>query len=136
MNGPDPIREDIPVHVLRAAVREAIGTRSLRAAAGEIGISHTGLRGFLRGAKPHPYNRRKLERWIAGTETKRVRERKGPYAAEAGEATYELGIAAVRAFADQLEPDGARRAESEFNAIIRRLFEAAGREIPEWLKEE
>ena len=77
---PDPIS----LEALRVALRAATGTRSLRQVAAEVGISHTGLRGFLAGAKPHPHTRHKLERWVTELSARRIREVGGAYAGDAG----------------------------------------------------
>lgn len=64
----------LPVAVLRDAVAREVATRSLRRAAGEIGLSPNGLRNFLAGADPRPATRARLEAWLAG----RRQTRAGP----------------------------------------------------------
>lgn len=53
------------VATLRAAAQRRADDTSLRATAAEIGMSYTGLRGFLRGGKPHPETLRRLVVWYA-----------------------------------------------------------------------
>jgi hypothetical protein len=48
---------------LREAARRVAEVRSLRAAAGEIGITHGGLDYFLGGGEPQEATRQKLEAW-------------------------------------------------------------------------
>lgn len=133
MSPSDP--ESVPVDVLRAAVREARGRRSLRQVAEEIGISHTGLRGFLDGARPHRHNRRKLASWLARTRRRQVREPEASYAAPPGKHTFDLLLALVRSFAARagLGPEGADRAAGEVASLIRRCYAEAGREPPDWM---
>lgn len=122
------------VAVLRAAVREAMGTRSVREVAAEIGISHTGLRGFLNGATPHDHTRRKIERWLARSYgAADIRETAPRYAAMPGRNTYELARAAFLAVVARLGPDAAERAGPRLDALLRELFTEAGREPPPWL---
>lgn len=123
----------VPVDVLRAAVRETIGTRSVREVAADIGISHTGLRGFLNGSNPHLHTRRKLEEWLTRTRFRGVRERVGAYAAPAGQDTFNLGLAATRALAETIRPDLVGLAERGYVRLIADLFDRAGREPPDWL---
>ncbi len=49
--------------VVRAAVQNRADTTSLHATAEEIGLSYTGLRGFLKGGKPQPKTRELLLGW-------------------------------------------------------------------------
>lgn len=123
----------VPLETLRAAVREMIGARSLRDAASEIGISHTGLRGFLHGATPHRHTRLKLERWLAGAGG-RVREPARSYPARSGPHTFELAIALVRALAAGADPDLAPSAERGLRDLLRKLYRNAGVEPPPWLR--
>lgn len=123
----------LPLDVLRAAVSEAMGTRSLREAAAQIGISHTGLRGFLNGAKPHRHTRRKLEAWLVDAEGGKVGEPGAEYTPAAGRDTYLLGRAAVRALARTIDSDRTSSAVEAYDGIVRRLFREAGRTPPSWL---
>ena len=54
------------VATLRTAAQRRAGETSLRSTAAEIGMSYTGLRGFLKGGKPHPETLRRLVAWYAG----------------------------------------------------------------------
>lgn len=53
------------VATLRAAARLRAEQSSLRNTAAEIGMSYTGLRGFLRGGTPQPETLRRLVAWYA-----------------------------------------------------------------------
>lgn len=59
-----------------AAVREALRKHaedtSLHLAADAVGMSYTGLRGFLAGGKPHPKTREKLVDWYAHHRSERA----------------------------------------------------------------
>lgn len=125
----------VPLDALRRAVGEAIGTRSLREVAGEIGISHTGLRGFLRGARPHQHTRLKLEHWLTHVRAREVRELAPDYTAPAGRDSYILALALTRSLAAQLGRDAADRAARGYADLLRRLYHDAGREPPPWLDE-
>lgn len=126
----------VSADALRRAVEEAIGTRSLREVAGEIGISHTGLRGFLRGAHPHQHTRLKLERWLTHVRAREIREHAPGYVAPAERDSYALALAVTRALAAQLGRDAAARAAREYAELLRRLYRDAGREPPSWLEED
>jgi hypothetical protein len=60
----------VPVEVLRDAVTREVLRTSLRRAAREISLSPNGLRNFINGAAARPATCLKLERWIAGRETR------------------------------------------------------------------
>lgn len=49
--------------VVRAAAQMRAGETSLHVTADEIGMSYTGLRGFIAGGSPQPKTRRKLLAW-------------------------------------------------------------------------
>jgi hypothetical protein len=49
--------------VIREALRKHAEATSLHVAAEDVGLSYTGLRGFLGGGKPHPRTREKLVDW-------------------------------------------------------------------------
>lgn len=127
---PDPIS----LEALRVALRAATNTRSLRQVAAEVGISHTGLRGFLAGAKPHPHTRHKLERWVTELSARRIREVGGAYAGDAGAGAYALGQSAVQALAAEIDSRLTDRAAREFHELVLRLHRDAGKEPPAWLE--
>ena len=59
-----PSGEDgVSLDVLREAVRVRVASSSLRLAAGEIGIAHTTLNGFLNGTQPYGPTLAKLSAW-------------------------------------------------------------------------
>lgn len=53
------------VATLRQAAKRRADQTSIRSTATEIGMSYTGLRGFLNGGKPHPETLRRLVAWYA-----------------------------------------------------------------------
>jgi hypothetical protein len=54
---------DAPVEMLREAARSYTDATSLRQAARDIGMSPTGLRGFLEGGAPYAKTERKVRAW-------------------------------------------------------------------------
>lgn len=133
MSARAPRSDAIPLGALRAALQEAIDTRSLRAVAAEIGISHTGLRGLLTGSRPHAHTRRKIERWLTERGALRIREGGEAYPSTPDAGAYATGQAATRALAEALDPRLAGRAAREYHALVLELFRAAGRTPPDWL---
>src|SRR5829696_4863004 len=61
--GMPPRKDDASVETLREAARTFMDATSLRQAARDIGMSPTGLRGFLDGAAPYVKTERKLRAW-------------------------------------------------------------------------
>lgn len=58
-----PPRDAASLDTLREAARHFVDSTSLRQAARDIGMSPTGLRGFLDGADPYVKTARKLTEW-------------------------------------------------------------------------
>lgn len=58
-----PRKDTASVETLREAARTFVDATSLRQAARDIGMSPTGLRGFLDGADPYVKTERKLRAW-------------------------------------------------------------------------
>jgi hypothetical protein len=56
---------EAPIEDVRALAQERAEQTSIRAAAEEIGLGHSTVHNFLRGAEPHPRVRRKLLAWYA-----------------------------------------------------------------------
>ena len=56
-------RDGPPIQTLRQAARLYVDATSLRHAARDIGMSPTGLRGFIDGADPYMKTTRKLTEW-------------------------------------------------------------------------
>lgn len=123
---------DRSVEDIRRDVRAAVTTTSLRRAAREIGVSHTGLRGFLAGATPHRHTRVRLERWLA-RRTAGVRESGAAYTGDA-ESSFELAVPLVRHIAEALDPRLAPLAEARFADVVRGLYRDAGHQPPSWLE--
>lgn len=105
---------------IRAALQRKITTGSLRAVAREIGMSASGLSGFLEGAEPYGPTFTKLQRW---------------YFDHAGENERRQAMqaaAALRTLTAHLSPRRARAAGARMLAAL--AEESAGAELP-WLKE-
>lgn len=113
----------VPVEVLREAARQRVLNTSLRVAAAEIALSHRGLEGFIKGARPHPQTIRKLTEW----HLKR---------AAAGETS--ISAAVVReALAILVQHLPVQRRESVTNQVLgllRTETESAGGPLPPWLE--
>lgn len=56
---------DPPIEDVRALAQDRAEQTSIRVAAEEIGLGHSTVHNFLRGAEPHPRVRRKLLTWYA-----------------------------------------------------------------------
>jgi hypothetical protein len=63
--GSAPVNESVLVAVARELGRLRVAETSLRKVAGEIGLSPTGLRGFLEGAEPYGKTLEKLRAWVS-----------------------------------------------------------------------
>lgn len=61
-----PAKGSFGIEAIRGLVLRKNERQSLRQLAGEIGISYTGLRFFLRGSKPQPETLRRLVAWYGG----------------------------------------------------------------------
>jgi hypothetical protein len=112
----------VPVEVLREAVRQRVLDASLRVVAAEISVSHRGLEGFIKGARPHPQTVRKLTEW----HLKR---------AAAGETTVtpELAQAAVGVLLQHLPPGRREQAAGRLLTVLRGETQAASSPFPLWL---
>jgi len=71
-----PAREDgVPVDTLREAVSRRVSSGSLRLIAAEIGLAHTTVASFLKGAQPYGRTLVKLRAWFGGETNELVRLR-------------------------------------------------------------
>lgn len=61
-----PAKGSFGLDAIRGLVLRKSERQSLRELAGEVGISYTGLRFFLKGSRPQPENLRRLVAWYGG----------------------------------------------------------------------
>lgn len=116
MTGPTP---RVPIAVLRETARLRVQAKSLRKAAKEIGLSPTGLQGFLDGSDPYAPTIQKLLEWYVQEEVRK-----------AIQLSPETADAALTLLVRHLpEPQRA--------SAIRHLLQtlaAEGGAVPEWLE--
>jgi hypothetical protein len=94
----------------------------VRAVGEVVGLSHTGVRKFLDGAKPHASTVRNVTKWY-------LSQSAGTYLdAETATAAIELLVYGAA------EPERERLRE-RLRDLLREAYGASGREPPEWLKE-
>jgi hypothetical protein len=117
-------RDGAPVDTLREAARIYVDATSLRHAARDIGMSPTGLRGFLDGADPYVKTTRKLTEWY-------VREIQNRNA----ELTLESASAALSLLLKHLPAHVRDTAADQVLAVIERRCRDTGTPIPVWLAE-
>ncbi|HEX5726591.1 MAG TPA: hypothetical protein VFX98_14040 [Longimicrobiaceae bacterium] len=119
-----PPREGASVETLREAARQHVDSTSLRQAARDIGMSPTGLRGFLDGADPYGKTTRKLTQWF-------VKERQ----VRSDELTAEAAGAALSLLVQHFAP----RYREEISDDLLDVVDRRGREVrtprPGWLVE-
>lgn len=117
-----PPREAASLDTLREAARVFVDSTSLRQAARDIGMSPTGLRGFLDGAEPYVKTARKLADWY-------IRE------AQRGDAgmTPHAASAALDLLTRTLPAPRRAPAAAELVDVLHRHF--AGHGVPAWLAE-
>lgn len=113
----------VPVSVLRDAARRLVERTSLRTAAGEIGISHSGLRTFLKGTEPYGPTLAKLRAWYAQTEEGRAM-------------TPERARVVLASILEGIPPERREEAERSLRETVERIYRDAGAEPPDWLKRE
>jgi hypothetical protein len=117
--------EDMPpLQRVRAALADRVEHRSLREAAREVGMSPSGLRKVLDGARPYSSTRRKLHAWY-------VREGVRSY----GETDASSALSALDLLVGALPSAPRARTAREIVETLRRGFEAASLLAPEWLDE-
>ncbi|HEX8429846.1 MAG TPA: hypothetical protein VF625_01120 [Longimicrobium sp.] len=81
-----PPRDPASVDTLRQAARLFVDSTSLRHAARDIGMSPTGLRGFLEGADPYIKTARKLAEWYV----REAQRQHGELTVETAHAAFDL----------------------------------------------
>lgn len=110
----------VPVDVLRDAAQRRVDETSLRIAAGEIGVSYSGLRTFLKGTEPYAPTLAKLRAWYAQT-------------VEGRAMTPERARAMLAALVEPLPPERREEAVRELVARLVESYRAAGA-VPGWLE--
>lgn len=119
-----PRKDDASVETLREAARTYMDATSLRQAARDIGMSPTGLRGFLDGAAPYVKTERKLRAWY-------LREAQRQVQAVSPEAANN----ALRLLAGHFAPGFARETMLEIVDVLERRCIDSQTPIPSWIPE-
>ena len=88
----------VTLAVLREALATAVGETSLRVVADQVGMTHSGLRTFLKSRRPHPGSIEKAVRWYASRAKRSVLSREDVETAKAVLRVYwsEVPVRAVR----------------------------------------
>lgn len=116
----DPV---VPIELLLEAARQRIAETSLREAAAEIGMEHSGLNKLLaRGHKPRPSTVRKLTTWYL----KR---------AAAGELEIDVEVvqAALAILVKHLSPAAREGASNQLLRLLAEITAGDGAGMPQWL---
>jgi len=119
-----PARQATPVQALREAARSFVDATSLRQAARDIGMSPTGLRGFLDGAAPYVKTERKLMAWY-------LREGAQQFQAVSPDAAQ----TAMRLLVGHFAVQQASEAALEVLDVVERRCRAAQAPVPGWVPE-
>jgi hypothetical protein len=112
-----------PLRALRDAAQAQVDATSLRQAASDIGMSPTGLRGFLDGAEPYLKTERKLRAWFT-----RRRRQGSPETV-----THDVAQAAVTVLLEHLPARGRPQVIGELLDVLERSSHAAGVGVPTWI---
>jgi predicted phosphohydrolase len=115
-------RDGASVETLREAARLYVDATSLRHAAREIGMSPTGLRGFIDGADPYVKTTRKLTEWY-------VRELQN----RSGELTTESASAAISLLLKHFPPAQREGVAAEVLEVLDRKCRETDTPRPAWL---
>jgi hypothetical protein len=115
-------REGPPIGTLRQAARLYVDATSLRHAARDIGMSPTGLRGFIDGADPYVKTTRKLSEWY-------IREIQSRNA----ELSRESAAAALSLLVKHLPEAEREPTTDELLAILERRCRETSTPRPVWL---
>jgi hypothetical protein len=115
-------REVAPIETLRQAARIYVGATSLRHAARDIGMSPTGLRGFIDGADPYVKTTRKLTEWY-------IREIEN----RSAELSQDSAMAALSLLVKHFPPGEREITAGEILALIDRRGRDTDTPRPVWL---
>jgi hypothetical protein len=119
-----PRKDDASVETLREASRTFVDATSLRQAARDIGMSPTGLRGFLDGAAPYVKTERKLRAWY-------LREANRGVQAVSPEAASN----ALRLLTAHFAPAYGRETTLELVDVLERRARDSQTPVPAWIAE-
>ena len=119
-----PTKDGASIETLREAARLYVDATSLRHAARDIGMSPTGLRGFIDGADPYVKTTRKLTEWY-------VRELQN----RSGELTLESARAALSLLLKHYSPAMRDRVLEEVVEVLDRNCGDSETPRPAWLVE-
>jgi hypothetical protein len=119
-----PPKEGASLDALREAARLFVDSTSLRHAARDIGMSPTGLRGFLDGAEPYVKTARKLAEWYL-----REAQRNGT------DTSTHAATAALDLLTRALPPPRRAPAVAELVDVLHRHFRVDGSRVPDRLAE-
>lgn len=116
--------DDVPLRMIREAVRSYQDAVGLRAASRAAGMSPNGLKEFLKGTRPIPRTMARLRAWYLMGGWKEV---------NAGSA--EVVEVAVEVLLQHLPPGDRGGARDELLAGLREITAAAGARVPGWLQD-
>jgi hypothetical protein len=111
-----------PIETLRQAARLYVDATSLRHAARDIGMSPTGLRGFIDGADPYLKTTRKLTEWY-------IREIQSRHA----ELSDETATAALALLVQHFPATERQPTVGELLAVLDRRCRETNTPLPVWL---
>ena len=115
-------RDGTPIDTLRQAARLYVDATSLRHAARDIGMSPTGLRGFIDGADPYLKTTRKLTEWY-------IREIQSRNA----ELSDETAMAALSLLVQHFPAPDRETTTAELLAVLDRRCREVNIPLPVWL---
>lgn len=116
---------DVPLRMIREAVRvyhEAVG---LRAASRAAGMSPNGLKEFLKGTRPIPRTVARLRTWYLTGGWQEVNA-----------TSAEVVEVALDVLLQHLPPEEREGARSDLMTALRKITREAGGRLPEWLATE
>jgi len=116
-------RRELPIEAVRELARDRSERSSIRHLADKMGLGHSTLHNFIRGATPHPRIRRTLAEWY-------VREI-GSGGDEYPDVAYASAVQVlVAGLPDAARPDAA----GDVISLLQRLHEQHGLPQPGWLE--
>lgn len=116
-------RRELPIEAVRELARDRSERSSIRQVADQMGLGHSTLANFLKGASPHPRIRRALAEWY-------FREI-GSGGDEYPDVAY---ASAVQVLVAGLPERGRGAAAEDVVALLERLHEKNGLQKPGWLE--
>lgn len=119
-----PRKDDASVETLREASRTFVDATSLRQAARDIGMSPTGLRGFLDGAAPYVKTERKLRSWYLREASRNVQA-----------VSAENASNALKLLVNHFAPAYGRETMLEIIDVLERRARDSQTPVPAWVGE-